>query len=565
MNKHIKTSETLLSRRQVMIGAAGLSFAIALPDAPQAAVLAGERPARRSSPWVSIATDGTITIMSAATEMGQGSMTSLPLIIAEELDADWARVRIVPAPPIDAIYGNPGFGGMMYTAGSNAVTSYYRPLRIVGAQVRRVLLDNAARKWGVPVEELTTEPSVVVHAKSGRRLSYGDIAAFAEVPAKAPEIKPEQLKKPSDFRLIGKDVMRVELPSKVNGSAQYGIDVQVPGMLYGAVLRAPVEGSVAGQDRRCQGQGGAGRHRPSSGCRTASAWSPKPPWAALEARQALIGAVTWTRTGTAWGFDSDKGLEAFAADAKNLRPAGARLERAGQRARRVPERREHDRSRVSLRLRLSRADGAAERGRVGRSGRRCGRDLGRHAEPDHGHRSAGQVPRHFARQGEAARPADGRRFRPPRQSRRRLHHRRGDAVQGGGQAGQGDVDARGRRPQRPLPAAVGALPARRARCLGQDRRRGITASRPTASRRSWIRCASRRGGGRDGMVMAGTDVRGYDVPHQLVEQLYRDTGVRTNPLRGIGVTANKFATEAFMDEIARQARHRSARASGSNC
>ena len=143
---------------------------------------------------MSIAPDGTITIMSAATEMGQGSMTSLPLIIAEELDADWTKVRIVPAPPVEAIYGNPGFRGMMYTAGSNAVTSYYTPLRLFGAQVRRVLLDNAARKLGVPVEELTTEPSVVVHAKSGRKLSYGEIAAFAEVPAKAPEIKPEQLK-----------------------------------------------------------------------------------------------------------------------------------------------------------------------------------------------------------------------------------------------------------------------------------------------------------------------------------------------------------------------------------
>src|SRR5205085_7622749 len=126
----------------------------------------------------------------------------------------------------------------------NGVTSYYAARRILGAQVRRVLLDNAARKLGVPVEELTTEPSVVIHAKSGRRLSYGDIAAFAEVPAKAPEIRPEQLKKASDFRLIGKDVLRVELPSKVNGSATYGIDVQVPGMLYGTVLRAPVEGSV---------------------------------------------------------------------------------------------------------------------------------------------------------------------------------------------------------------------------------------------------------------------------------------------------------------------------------
>src|SRR6516164_5803178 len=105
----------VLSRRQVMIGAAG-------------PVLVAERSGKTLSPWVSIATDGTITIMSPATEMGQGSMTSLPLIIAEELDADWSKVRVVPAPPIDAIYGNPGFQGMMYTAGSNAVTSYYRPL-----------------------------------------------------------------------------------------------------------------------------------------------------------------------------------------------------------------------------------------------------------------------------------------------------------------------------------------------------------------------------------------------------------------------------------------------------
>ena len=96
------------------------------------------------NPWVSIATDGTITIMSAATEMGQGSMTSLPLIIAEELDADWAKVKIVPAPVNEKIYGNPGFGGMMYTAGSNAVTSYYKPLRTD----RRAGATRAARQCG---------------------------------------------------------------------------------------------------------------------------------------------------------------------------------------------------------------------------------------------------------------------------------------------------------------------------------------------------------------------------------------------------------------------------------
>ncbi len=152
MNKPIKHFEVPVSRRQVMIGAAGLSFAIALGGRAEAAILAAERTGKALSPWISIGTDGTITIMSAATEMGQGSMTSLPLIIAEELDADWSRVRIVRAPPLDKIYGNPGFAGMMYTAGSNAVTSYYRPLRTMGAQVRRVLLDNAANKLGAPVE-----------------------------------------------------------------------------------------------------------------------------------------------------------------------------------------------------------------------------------------------------------------------------------------------------------------------------------------------------------------------------------------------------------------------------
>src|SRR5262249_62384963 len=122
-----------------------------------------------------IATVGRTTIVWPAREVGGGSMTSLPLIIGEGLDADWSKVRVVPAPPIDAIYGNPGFQGMMYTAGSNAVTSYYRPLRVFGAQVRRVLMDNAGKKLGVPLEELTTEPSAVVHAKSGRKLSYGAI------------------------------------------------------------------------------------------------------------------------------------------------------------------------------------------------------------------------------------------------------------------------------------------------------------------------------------------------------------------------------------------------------
>src|SRR5919108_2427217 len=233
------TKHMILSRRQLMVGAAGLTFAVTLGRGAGAALLADAVAGKRINPWVSIAPDGTIYIMSAATEMGQGSMTSLPLLIAEELDADWSKVRIVPAPPLEAAYGNPGFGGMMYTAGSNAVRSYFMPLRTFGAQVRRVLLDNAAKQLNVPVEELTTEPNTVVHARSGRRLSYGEIAQSAEIPEKAPEIKPDQLKKPAQFRLIGKDVTRVELPDKVNGRAKYAIDVHVPDMLYGVIIRAP--------------------------------------------------------------------------------------------------------------------------------------------------------------------------------------------------------------------------------------------------------------------------------------------------------------------------------------
>ncbi len=194
---------------------------------------------------MSIDADGSISIMSPATEMGQGSMTSLPRILAEELDADWSKVRVVPAPPIDEVYGNPGFGGMLYTAGSNAVRNYYEPLRLFGAAVRRVLLENVALRLHVPVSELTTEPSVVVHARSGRRLTYArNRRARHRGSRDARAMTAADLKPTSAFRLIGHDTMRVELPSKVNGSAQYAIDVQVPGMLYATVLRAPVEGSA---------------------------------------------------------------------------------------------------------------------------------------------------------------------------------------------------------------------------------------------------------------------------------------------------------------------------------
>src|ERR1700726_257959 len=240
--------KTGISRRGFMVGIAGLTFAVAVgrEGLAHAATEAPDVSGTAFNPWVSIAPSGEISIIAPATEMGNGSLTSLPLILAEELDADWSKVVIVPAPPIDKIYGNPGFGGVMHTASSATVSGYFAELRTFGAQVRAVLLDNVAKQWNVPLAELSTEPSVVVHLKSGRRIGYGEIVAFAEIPSVAPEIKPEALKKTSDFRLIGHDVMRVELPAEVNGSAKYAIDIQVPGMIYGAVLRSPVEGGAPG-------------------------------------------------------------------------------------------------------------------------------------------------------------------------------------------------------------------------------------------------------------------------------------------------------------------------------
>ena len=550
MNRPLKHLETKVSRRQVMVGAAGLSFAIALAGRAGASVLASARTGKELSPWVSIAPDGTISIVSAATEMGQGSMTSLPLILAEELDADWSKVKIVTAPPIEAIYGNPGFQGMMYTAGSNAVTSYYTPLRIFGAQVRRVLLDNAAKTLGVPVDELTTEPSTVVHAKSGRRLSYGEIAATAQVPAQAPDIKPEQLKKAKDFRLITKDVMRVELPGKVNGTALYSIDQQVPNMLYGTVLRAPVEGSVPDKIADAEAKAIAGVVRVVRLPYGVGVLA-ETPWAAFDARRALTQSVTWSCTGTAWGFDSDKGIDRFAADAKNPARMSTEWSRIGDPRGAMPK-----------------AVSTME------AEYRC--DYAYHAQMEPLNAIASVSPAGDAveiwagtQSQTTATEAPAKLLGIPK-NKVKLH----DMLMGGGfgRRGNRDVDfiidavLMSKEAGRPVkvmwtreddiangrfrPISAHAVKA------GFDQSGKLTAwqHRIAVDRVGAYMDPVRyqMAGGKDFIAMLGADLKGYDVPHQLVEQLYRDTGVRTNPLRGISFLANRFATESFIDEIARK-------------
>ena len=550
MNRPLKHLETKVSRRQVMVGAAGLSFAIAFAGRAGASVLASARTGKELSPWVSIAPDGTISIVSAATEMGQGSMTSLPLILAEELDADWSKVKIVTAPPIEAIYGNPGFQGMMYTAGSNAVTSYYTPLRIFGAQVRRVLLDNAAKTLGVPVDELTTEPSTVVHAKSGRRLSYGEIAATAQVPAQAPDIKPEQLKKAKDFRLITKDVMRVELPGKVNGTALYSIDLQVPNMLYGTVLRAPVEGSVPDKIADTEAKAIAGVVRVVRLPYGVGVLA-ETPWAAFDARRALTQSVTWSRTGTAWGFDSEKGIDRFAADAKNPARMSTEWSRIGDPRGAMPK-----------------AVSTME------AEYRC--DYAYHAQMEPLNAIASVSPAGDAveiwagtQSQTTATEAPAKLLGIPK-NKVKLH----DMLMGGGfgRRGNRDVDfiidavLMSKEAGRPVkvmwtreddiangrfrPISAHAVKA------GFDQSGKLTAwqHRIAVDRVGAYMDPVRyqMAGGKDFIAMLGADLKGYDVPHQLVEQLYRDTGVRTNPLRGISFLANRFATESFIDEIARK-------------
>ncbi len=198
------------------------------------------------SVWAHLSPDGQVTIFNPAAEMGQGSMTALPVIFAEEMDADWSKVHIVYSPIEPQIYGagwDGSPGGTMITVGSRTVRSYYTNMRQSGAQARYVLLANVAQKWQVPMEELQTKPGMVVHSKSDKKVTYGEIASFAKPVEDIPEIQYAQLKAPKDFRLIGTVIPRFDIPAKVNGSAQYGIDVQVPNMVYGAIQRSPVHGS----------------------------------------------------------------------------------------------------------------------------------------------------------------------------------------------------------------------------------------------------------------------------------------------------------------------------------
>jgi isoquinoline 1-oxidoreductase beta subunit len=232
-----------VSRRGFLKGSAGLTFVVAFGATGATLTTPAEAYAapKMMSAWVSIAADNTIVIQSPGAEMGQGSLTGVPVALAEELDADWSKVRLEFSPSEVEIYGyKHRKSKSMAIVGSRAVQKYFMDVRTAGAQVRKVLLDAAAKKWKVPVGELKTGPSVVIHAPSGRKMTYGQIAAFTKAPAKLPKVGKGDLKKPSQFRLIGNEKLRrVDMPSKTNGTARFALDVNLPGMVYATTVHAP--------------------------------------------------------------------------------------------------------------------------------------------------------------------------------------------------------------------------------------------------------------------------------------------------------------------------------------
>jgi len=537
-------------RRQFMVGAAGLTFGVAIgvPEfltSGNGAALAQAVKGVVVNPYVTIFTDGTVAIMSPACEMGQGSLTSLPRIVADEMDADWARVRIVPAPPNDQLYGNPQFRNLQYTAGSATVTGYFNNLRQFGAQVRYVLAENAARRWGVPPAELSTQPGVVLHQKTGRRLTYGEIAAFATIPAQAPQIEVEPVSK-AQFRLIGADVGRVDVPSKVNGTAQYSIDVQVPGMIYGAILREPMEGAAPERvdDSAARAIEGVIRTVP---LKYGVGVLAETPWAAFKAKNAL--KVTWSRSARGWGYSSDAGFAKFAAIARDPQSKGIAWEVKGEPA-------------AAMQMAATVFEGEYRA------------DYAYHAQMEPLNSVASVSPA-----GDAVEIWCGTQSQTITvtavanalgipENRVKFN---GMLLGGGfGRRGNRDVEfivdsalmskAAGR-PVKVMWTREDDVHAGRFRPLYVNRiRAGLDASGKIVAWHHRVVSDNvlafadpvrfKVSKGRDNIAMRGTELPTYAIPVRLSEGLGQDTGMRTAPLRAIGVGQNSFANEVFIDELA---------------
>jgi isoquinoline 1-oxidoreductase beta subunit len=219
-------------------GGAGLVIALSLP-ARGGASRPGKAASAQLNAWLRIAGDNSITVLVDRSEMGQGVYTALPMLLAEELEVGIAAIRIISAPVGDA-YVNQGNGGQI-TGTSNSVSDAWVKLRTAGAQARTMLISAASQTWGVSPAQCHAENGTIVNA-NGKSLTYGQLAGSA---AKLPIPKDVRLKDAANFKLIGRSLARLDTPSKVDGSAEFGIDVKLPGMLYATLAQCPTLGGVA--------------------------------------------------------------------------------------------------------------------------------------------------------------------------------------------------------------------------------------------------------------------------------------------------------------------------------
>jgi isoquinoline 1-oxidoreductase beta subunit len=240
-----------VSRRQFLTAGAatggGLLLGWHLDAGPRVLAAAAKATPSVFAPnaFIRIGTDGRVTLIMNQVEMGQGTYTSMPMLLAEELEVGLDQVRLEHAPPDPKLYANPLFGDQE-TGGSSSVRAFYEPLRRAGAAARTMLVAAAAATWNVDPASCRAQRGVVTHSPTGRTLTYGALAGKA---AKLPVPAQVTLKDPKDFKLIGTPAKRLDTPAKVNGTAQYGIDVRLPGMKIATVAASPVlGGKVASLD-----------------------------------------------------------------------------------------------------------------------------------------------------------------------------------------------------------------------------------------------------------------------------------------------------------------------------
>jgi isoquinoline 1-oxidoreductase beta subunit len=217
----------------------GLSLPFANSDANATNTRAADAEGFTPNAFIHIPGDGQIVLTMPYVEMGQGTYTSIPMLIAEELEVDLSQVRLEHAPPNEKLYGNPLLGGIQATGNSNAVRAAWQPLREAGATARTMLVQAAAKRWNVEPASCGAQGGEVVHTPTGRRARYGDLAADA---ARMPVPEGVTLKRPEDFRLIGTPAKRLDAPAKVNGTAIYGIDARPPGVKIATLAQSPVFG-----------------------------------------------------------------------------------------------------------------------------------------------------------------------------------------------------------------------------------------------------------------------------------------------------------------------------------